>query len=285
MLFRACMSFVRLPSHALRLPNTIQFRIPSKPLFVRFYNAPQKGRLPINEEIPFRYVHLRDNKGKLGELVPLKKLIENIREQGTVKKDMVVELITQDPPVVRIKTVVKDRLPQNEEIPFLYVHLRNEDGTLSESTPLKEILANINKGSGNGTKKSRITQAVELVSKEPPVVRIVDLAARYRQKKEAHKAALATRHNSQVKEHQMTWGVAPSDLEHKLKKAKKDMEKGHPVIIILAPKKDTPLPPPQEMNRLTDQIAEELKDVGREPRPREFNKGVMIMYFSKNPTK
>lgn len=103
------------------------------------------------------------------------------------------------------------------QIPFSTVHIRQEDGKLSEPRRLRELL---------GTYDVK-THTLQLVSNEPPIVRLVakkDLQQNERQAAAKAKARRQTSmHESDL---QVTWESAPGDLDHKLAQAKSILQEG-----------------------------------------------------------
>lgn len=79
----------------------------------------------------------------------------------------------------------------------------------------------------------------------------------------------------------MTWGVAPGDLAHKLKKARQELEKGNKVDIVFAPKKGQTVPGPAEMQARMSAAAEQLQDVSKERQARTAEKNMAILHLGK----
>ncbi len=145
--------------------------------------------------------------------------------------------------------------------------------SLHPPKPLSAILESLVR---NTSDKNRLT--VELVSEKPePIVKIINPAERYKQEKETKEKRKKSR--VQEKEIQMTWGVASGDLEHKLKKARSELQDGNKVNIVYAPKKGQVLPPPAEMQRKIKEITSMLADVGQQWKPPviERNNGVIYL--------
>ncbi|KAG9038598.1 hypothetical protein FRB95_000820 [Tulasnella sp. JGI-2019a] len=145
--------------------------------------------------------------------------------------------------------------PINENIPFHTVQCRQPDSSLGPPTPLQTVLSQMNKSK----------EICILLSRTPPVVKIMtkEEASEKRKadrlKQKAQKAAQA-----ESKVIQMTWGVEPGDLSHKVAKMKKELEKGNHVELIMAKKKKVPVPPPAERDARVGEIVALLQDVGKE---------------------
>ncbi|KAF9224405.1 hypothetical protein BS17DRAFT_72434 [Gyrodon lividus] len=181
-------------------------------------------------------------------------------------------------PTRRYATADTSRKPTNDKIP--HTHVRTIDPDTSKLSPaptrLTDLLASLD------LKKD----LVELVTSSPePIVRVVDRKeafARYKEQKKAQKKGIKS--GEAPKEIQLTWGVAKGDLEHKLAKARTQLEKGHRVAVVLAPKKGQTLPTPKEMQTRAHEIAEALQDIGKEWREREVTRTMTVMSFQKHCT-
>lgn len=171
----------------------------------------------------------------------------------------------------RSSSSVTPRRPQNKEIQHRVVQLVDpETGRLHPPTLLSAILASVNPK----------THFVELATEDPnPLVKIVskeDLKAKI--KEQRLKKKLAGKSMEQ-KEIQLTWGVAAGDLEHKLSKVRRELEKGNRVDLVYAPKKGQPLPNPAEMELRMQETVEKLADVGKEWKPKQVQKHMSVIYF------
>ena len=80
----------------------------------------------------------------------------------------------------------------------------------------------------------------------------------------------------------MTWGVADADLEHKLDKVREEIEKGHRVNLVIAPKSQQPIPPRPEMEERVQHILDNLKDVAKEWQERTFERRTAIIRLQKS---
>jgi translation initiation factor IF-3 len=169
---------------------------------------------------------------------------------------------------VRYMSMPRKR-PQNDRIEHRIVQLVDpETERLRDPVPLKDILASIDLK----------THVVELVSElEGPVVKIFEKKELFRRAKENRARRKANR--MEQKEVQMTWGVAPGDLIHKLMKVRRELEKGNRVELVYAPKKDQTLPTRREMEDKVQETVDLLADAGQEWRPRKIEKNIAIMSF------
>ena len=165
------------------------------------------------------------------------------------------------------------RRPTNRQIPFDHVYVVDPDtNKLSDSKhSLEELLA---------TRQRRI---IELVASTPePIVRVTtrsEVEARYREMKRALKKG--ARVGEEPKEVQLTWGVAKADLEHKLRKAGRDLEKGYRVVVVVTVKKGHQPSNRQELMAFADEISATLGEVGEEWKEREFTGRTTTLSFRK----
>ena len=165
--------------------------------------------------------------------------------------------------------------PTNEDIGYTLVQVVNKEGRLDPPQPLSVVLAALDLK----------THMVQLVTDDQPIVKILD-------KKEVFdklKALKRAKSNSQRllpedKEIQMTWGVANSDLAHKVGKVRKELEKKNRVNLVFAPKKRQPVPSPTERNEKVNEVLEMLKDIGTESRPRTFLKSLLTLHLEAKTT-
>jgi translation initiation factor IF-3 len=166
-----------------------------------------------------------------------------------------------------------DRNRRNDEIPFRLVHLVDpETQKLQPLTSLRGLLNSLDLKANY----------VELVAETPaPVVKVVSHKEEYERMRQQKLEAKARGKPAETKELQMTWGVAPGDLAHKLKKARQELEKGNRVDIVYAPKKGQTVPGVEEMQARMDAAAEQLQDVGKERQARTLEKSMAILHMGK----
>ncbi|OCH85441.1 hypothetical protein OBBRIDRAFT_762935 [Obba rivulosa] len=170
-----------------------------------------------------------------------------------------------------------DKYPRDEAInealnisPCLVRHVNRETNKLEEPTDLFELLGRID----------RKTEYVELVARTPdPIVKIVQRAVIHEiaEKKQAKKWTAARQR--QTKELQLTWGAGPNDLQHKLDKAREELEDGHRVSIALLPKKGQTLPSLEQMHAKLQAAVDALKDVAHEWQPRELERNTAVIHL------
>ncbi|EMD31831.1 hypothetical protein CERSUDRAFT_34630, partial [Gelatoporia subvermispora B] len=140
----------------------------------------------------------------------------------------------------------------------------------AEKTNLLDLLMRID----------RKNEYIELVAQIPdPLVKLKQKVDEHAQaEKKKAKKWLAARQR-QMKEIQLTWGAESHDLQHKLDKARGELEEGHRVSIAFLPKKGQPLPSPDQMRTKVQGAVDALKDVGDEWQPREFQTNSAIVHL------
>jgi len=148
--------------------------------------------------------------------------------------------------------------PRNDQIKHSWVWVVDyTTGSLSEQpTTLKGLLASID------TK----LKVVEQVAESPrPIVRILDRGELYAKRKALRRAQALTKKTSK-KEIQCSWNLAQGDLLHKLAKVQRELEDGHRVDLVFAPKHGVALPSPGTRRQLIDKVMEVLGPTATESR-------------------
>ncbi|KII96019.1 hypothetical protein PLICRDRAFT_34976 [Plicaturopsis crispa FD-325 SS-3] len=164
----------------------------------------------------------------------------------------------------------------NASIPYRTVRLLDaKTGERQELEALTDVLARIDE------KK----QFLELLTETPePLVRIQDWKETREKFKALRKASKAKGQDTAVqKEIQMTWGVAGGDFDHKILKAREELEKGNRVHLAFAPKRGQPRPTQEEMQSRADMCVEMLADISKEYKPRDVQKFVTVISLQRLP--
>ncbi|KAG8218271.1 hypothetical protein J3R82DRAFT_3882 [Butyriboletus roseoflavus] len=166
-------------------------------------------------------------------------------------------------------------VPTNRQIPFRHVLVIDpETNKLSRTKQSLEVLL------GTWSKQGRV---IELVASTPePIVRVTtrsEVEARYREMKRALRKGAKV--GEEPKEVQLTWGIANADLEHKLRKAKRDLEKGYRVAVVVTMKRRHRPSNQQELVAFADEISAALCEAGEEWKAREFTERLMMLSFRK----
>ncbi|GBE79107.1 hypothetical protein BKA93DRAFT_912695 [Sparassis latifolia] len=165
---------------------------------------------------------------------------------------------------------VKGR-PRNQQIEHRVVRMVNpETSHLEPAEELSEIL-----------RRTDLTLfAVELVTEHPePIVKLVNMRDEYLKRKAQEEKKRVQPRPREEKEIMMTWGVSLGDFDHKLDKARQELEKGNRVTLIYARRKDQPQLTPEEMEARVQETISSLAEAGAEWRPRKANKHTTSLYF------
>ncbi|KAL5527150.1 hypothetical protein ACEPAG_5941 [Sanghuangporus baumii] len=163
--------------------------------------------------------------------------------------------------------------PRDNGIKIPIVQLVDENNKLCPPEPLEDILSRV---------KQR-THYVELVQKDPPIVKIGSREA----EREARKATKTKERASKMerKEIQVTWNVTDSDLDHKIKKARDQLERNNLVDFAFAPKAKHRPPSIQAMEERMEKVVDALQDIARERQDRTLDRGVGIVFLRLDKSK
>jgi len=157
-----------------------------------------------------------------------------------------------------------------EQQPCLVKHVNPETNKLEGFTDLLDLLARID----------RKKEYIELVARAPePIVKIIQRAVAHERAEKQQAKKWTTPRQRQLKEIQLTWGADAHDMQHKLEKAREELEDGHRLSIAFLPKKDQPLPTPEQMRAKVQAAVDALKDVAQEWRQRDFEKNTAIVHL------
>jgi translation initiation factor IF-3 len=154
--------------------------------------------------------------------------------------------------------------PTNHQIPFDVVRVQESDGTLHPSSSLSHLLASINKS----------THLVRLVSRKPPVVRVLTHLEDTMDKLERKAELKARKNKSQVstKQLRLSWLTGGADYEHKMAMARKELEKGDiRMDFLFSPKRGASAPSRFEMLEHMQKVADAFKDVSNEWKEKDFS--------------
>lgn len=184
--------------------------------------------------------------------------------------------------------------PINNDIPYTYVRVVDpETRKPLPPRPLAEVVDNLTTDvqpkQGGGSPKIFVTQFAQLVA--PPsqatngyaLVKLVDRREAAAREKTQRLKAQASRKASEEKEIQFAWGIAAADVQHKLRKARRELERGVRVQLLFARKASGGSEPDSKtrtkQNRLVSQVVEELTDVAREWRMRDERRNMVVVYL------
>jgi translation initiation factor IF-3 len=199
-------------------------------------------------------------------------------------------------PGFRFASNVKDSPLINNDIPYTYVRVVDpETRKLLPPKPLAEVLDNLateTQLKQGGPPKIFVTQFAQLVA--PPseatndyaLVKLVDRREAVAREKTQRIKAQASRRASEEKEIQFAWSIGVGDVQHKLRKARQELERRVRVQLVFARKatggaeRDSGTPAKQ--NALVEQVVEELADVGREWRMRDERRNMVVVYLQEH---
>jgi len=170
----------------------------------------------------------------------------------------------------RAKEAKQKGRPRNRDIGFRVVRLVNpETSQLDPPAALSDILARIDQ------KK----EWVELVAATPePIVKIIKSSDLYN-KLQAQLDRKREHRPREEKEIQLTWGISPSDLQHKLTKTRDELEKGNRVDLVYTTKKGQTKPTPEEMEARAQELLDLLADAGKEWQTRVVTKTTVLLHL------
>ncbi|KAG8741146.1 hypothetical protein FRC10_003244 [Ceratobasidium sp. 414] len=167
---------------------------------------------------------------------------------------------------------------RNGAIPFSVVRLVNpETNKLDPETRLRDLLATVDLDknyvqlvSSGGADGGR--PLVKIVNKHHAAQKERDQKSR---KKEQKKAAAGR----ETKEIQLSWGVEPGDLKHKLSKSIQELEKRNRVNLVFVKKKGAPMPSPEQKAAKLQAVWEAVKHVATEREPRVIHDLTAVLYL------
>lgn len=158
---------------------------------------------------------------------------------------------------------------RNANIPYSIVTVVENDGKLApEPVHLSQLLKEVDLNNF----------FIELVSEQPsPLVKIKNKKDVYAIEKTRAKQLKTSR--TVIKELQFSWAISMGDLQHKLAKAASYLDKGNRVDITFLPKANQPSLSRSERDRISGQIREGLRHVGKEGQPPRERYQELTMYF------
>ena len=194
----------------------------------------------------------------------------------------------------RFASNLKDTPLINNDIPYTYVRVVDpETRKPLPPKPLAEVVdslaTEIQPKQGGGSPKTFVTQFAQLVA--PPseatngyaLVKLVDRREAAVREKTQRIKAQASRRASEEKEIQFAWSIGAADVQHKLRKARQELERGVRVQLVFARKatggaeRDSGTRAKQ--NALVEKVVEELTDVAREWRMRDERRNMVVVYL------
>jgi translation initiation factor IF-3 len=197
----------------------------------------------------------------------------------------------------RFASNLKDIPPINNDIPYTYVRVVDpETRKLLPPRPLTEVVNNlateVQPKQGKGPPKKFVTQFAQLVA--PPseatngyaLVKLVDRREAAAREKTQRLKAQVTRKAREEKEIQIAWSIGAADLQHKLRKARQELERGVRVQLVFARKgsggSERDSGTRAKQNGLVAQVVEKLTDVAREWRMRDERMNMVVVYLQEH---
>ena len=166
---------------------------------------------------------------------------------------------------------LKDRShPKNLQIPYNVVQVQDADGTLHHPHKLVKIMEGVD----------TTTHVVRLVSEHPPTVRILtrveDEMARIERKMKKKIQEGKKGRAAETMELRFKWVTSGADFEHKLAKARAELEDGgRRVELSFGGKKGQRWPTMEEQHEVLQNVVDRLADVGTEWQGRDFKAGAV----------
>lgn len=167
---------------------------------------------------------------------------------------------------------------KNDAIPYPVVRLVNsETNKLEPEKKLRDILESVDLE----------THYVQLISTDAPdggkpLVKIINkhnAAQKEREQKSKKKEQKKVASGRESKEIQLSWGVEPGDLKHKLSKCIQELEKKNRVNVVFVKKKGAPLPSKEQQVEKLQAVWEAVKHVATEREPRVIHESTAAIYL------
>lgn len=160
--------------------------------------------------------------------------------------------------------------PKNLQIPYEVVQVLDADDTLHHPHRLVKIMEGVD----------TTTHVVRLVSEHPPTVRILtrveDEMARIERKMSKKIQEGKKGRAMETMEVRFKWVTSGGDFEHKLAKARAELEDGgRRVELSFGGKKGQRWPTKEEQDEVFQNVVDRLADVGTEWRGRDFKSGAV----------
>ena len=168
---------------------------------------------------------------------------------------------------------------RDADIPFPLVQLVSPvDNSISAPQPLRNLLRTYD----------HTTHFLQLVSSDPPVVKLLDKVEEYRKTRESEaKATLRKRTAAEEKEVQISWASASGDVAHKIDQARTIIERGDRVRLVFAPRASGPNRDKISEAKKTEMVKEfegALGEVGKKWKENEAKGKVMACFWEPEGT-
>ncbi|KAH9956771.1 hypothetical protein BC827DRAFT_1229151 [Russula dissimulans] len=197
------------------------------------------------------------------------------------------------PLLFRLASNLKDPPLINNSIPYTYVRVVDPE-TRKPLPPqlLTDVVDNLateSQPKQAGPSQPVITRFAQLVA--PPseategyaLVKIVDRRDAAARERAQRTKAQASRRATEEKEIQFAWGIGTADVQHKLRKARQELERGVRVQLVFARKATggagRDVGTRAKQTTLVTNVVESLADVGKEWRVRDERRNMVVIYL------
>ncbi|KAL4809432.1 hypothetical protein BDV18DRAFT_132056 [Aspergillus unguis] len=153
----------------------------------------------------------------------------------------------------RDKAVKSDEI-RDENIPFDYIQIVNENNKLDPPVSLAQALSSINRP------EQYIAQVSPGSANRHPICKITNRKEVEERSRAAAEAAKASK--LVVKQVELNWAIDAHDLSHRLKQITNFLQKGRQVEVVLLRKKHKREPTPEEIKNVMDSVLQTIKDAG-----------------------
>jgi translation initiation factor IF-3 len=172
---------------------------------------------------------------------------------------------------------------RNGDIPYSVVRVVDPAGEISHPQPLPDVLRSLfDMVVIKGKTRESQTRDAELVREPSPEMDGYALVrVRHREDKakgDQKERSNELRRNRVEKEVQIPFNAAPSDVSHKLRKLRSEIERGHRVILACLLRRGQDFPQP-ERDGIINSWLSQITDVAREWAPRRIEKAVTVIHL------
>ncbi|KAI0442621.1 hypothetical protein F4803DRAFT_518538 [Xylaria telfairii] len=183
-------------------------------------------------------------------------------------------------PASSARMIVKKKNLRDHEIPYNWVHVASDSGSLSEPQRTAVVIANLPRGHSLVMVGPPPEGAAAPNQPSAAICRIIDVAAEAKAAEAAAKEAKEVQKGTKTLE--LNWAIAAHDLSHKMRRLNEFLGKGMRVELLLARKRGTRKATAEEGQELVRRVREAVANV---PGASEFKKmngvvgGVLMMFF------
>ncbi|KAI0318095.1 hypothetical protein OF83DRAFT_1171402 [Amylostereum chailletii] len=174
---------------------------------------------------------------------------------------------------------------RNRDIPYNEVRVVDETGKPGDPQSLHDVLQSLKSRQKIKDDKWRDveTHYVEVV--RPPsdemggyaLVRRFNKQEQFVKRKAARVRQQEVRRNLETKEIQLTWGAASADVEHKLRKIREELTKGHRATLVVTEKSGQAHVGKEDREAHLTSWLNQLEDIAREWAPRSYTRHTVVV--------